>query len=76
MVLISDAVALFVKSLAELQIAEELNPSDTACQSNQAWLQGRRITEFMKAVRYLYEIDFYRIYEEFLSTSRSNESFR
>lgn len=50
MVLLSDAVWIFVKGLAELEIVEELNPPEIACRRNRPWQQGRRILEFIKAV--------------------------
>nr|QKN21291.1 glutamate receptor ionotropic kainate 2 [Bactrocera dorsalis] len=49
MILANDAVSMFVKGLAELGIAEELNPPKLECRKNRAWTHGRRIIEFLKA---------------------------
>lgn len=50
MILANDAVSMFVKGLAELDIVEELNPPKLECRKNRAWTHGKRIIEFLKAV--------------------------
>ena len=51
MLLVSDAVTIFVKGLAELNIVEELEPVQLQCRKRATWSQGRKIIEFIKAVR-------------------------
>ncbi|XP_055903176.1 glutamate receptor ionotropic, kainate 2 [Eupeodes corollae] len=48
MLLISDAVWVFAKGLAELGIAEEINLPKVECRKNKPWPFGRRIIEFIK----------------------------
>lgn len=48
MLLISDAVGLFVKGLAELNIIEELEPMQMQCRKAKTWPFGSRIITFLK----------------------------
>ncbi|XP_053961746.1 glutamate receptor ionotropic, kainate 2 [Anastrepha ludens] len=49
MILANDAVAMFAKGLAELDIVEKLSPPKLECRKNRAWPHGKRIIEFLKA---------------------------
>lgn len=52
MLLISDAVSIFVKGLTELNIVEELEPPQLQCRRNKVWNQGRKIREFLREVSF------------------------
>ncbi|KAL9925587.1 glutamate receptor ionotropic, kainate 2 isoform X1 [Glossina fuscipes] len=49
MILLNDAIWIFVKGLAELLQEEELQLPKVECRRNRSWPMGRRIIEFMKA---------------------------
>lgn len=51
MILLNDAIWIFVKGLAELLQEEELQVPKVECRRNRSWPMGRRIIEFMKAVK-------------------------
>lgn len=51
MILLNDAVWLFSKGLTELGIFEELTAPDLECRRKKPWPFGKRIIEFIKAVR-------------------------
>lgn len=51
MILINDAIWTFVKGLADLGIVEEISPPKIECRRNRPWQYGRKIIEFIKAVK-------------------------
>lgn len=53
MILLNDAVWIFAKGLADLNIIDELEPPNLVCAMTETWRFGKRIYEFIKAVSFI-----------------------